>query len=91
MFVADIGGVIASKPRGYIQLRNSSFGGALAGYFLTTDPAVIAQFVHGAVPVPAKLRALWLYFIGNGVPANIALTLSEFESAADVVFAALLT
>jgi hypothetical protein len=78
---------IRNAVGGRRRLAFSSFGGALSGYFLTNDPAVIAQFVHGAVPTPAKLRALWLYFIGNGVPANTALSLDDFEFAADAVFA----
>jgi len=78
---------IRNAVGGRRRLAFSSFGGALSGYFLTNGPAVIAQFVHGAVPTPAKLRALWLYFIGNGVPANTALSLDDFEFAADAVFA----
>ena len=67
------------------RLSYSSFSGVLSGYLYTNDAVVLNSLVTTHVPGVAKLRALWLYFIANGVDATASLTHEEFTTSADAV------
>ena len=66
------------------RISYSSFAGRLSSHFYSNDAAVLTHLVRGAVPGPAKLRALWLHIIGvGGVVATSALSIDEFDEAAE--------
>ena len=51
---------------------------------------MLTHLVRGAVPGPAKLRALWLHIVGvGGVVATSAFTIDEFDEAAEAFHDAL--
>ena len=51
---------------GRSRICYSSVSGALSGHFFTRDQTVLASALHGAVPAPAKMQALWQYQLANG-------------------------
>ena len=56
----------------------SSLSGALSGHFFTRDPVVLARALHGAVPSPAKLLALWQHQVANGLDDASPLSIRQY-------------
>ena len=82
-FVTVLGTALAARVAvgGRKRMDYSSVSGMLSGHLFTRDPAVLQAPLHGSVAAPAKLRALWLQLIADGLPANVAMTRSAFLDA----------
>ena len=68
---------------GQAQFSYASAGGAMCGFFFTNDAAVLSTSLHAAVADPAKLRALWLHQVADGLAAGNAMSLDTYSAAGE--------
>ena len=76
---------------GQRHLKYSGVSGLIAGAFFTRDPAVLQSLLHGAVPSPAKLRALWTYLTANGIDATAPRTPEHIVETIEAIVATWVT
>ena len=63
----------------------STVSGIMSGHLFTRDAFLLALALHGHVPSPAKLRALWLHQLSNGLSNVATLSLEEYSAQAESI------